>query len=81
MGKYRNGNTTQPIGIVDPYAFREDGSVPTFPEGLKTLKHGAGIVVVRVLLYQTGQRGISDNRSGRKGAHGDAAAEAAAAIS
>jgi hypothetical protein len=38
MGKYGNGDKTQPIGIVDSYAFREDGSVPTFPEGLKTLE-------------------------------------------
>jgi hypothetical protein len=41
MGKYRNGNKTQPIGIIDSYAFREDGRAPTFPEGLKALEHGA----------------------------------------
>jgi hypothetical protein len=88
MGKYGSGDKTQPIGIVVSYAFREDGSVPTLPEGLKTLEHRAGIVVVVVavgvlfgLIVAPRHRGISDNCLRRKGAHGDAAAEAAAATS
>jgi hypothetical protein len=48
MGKYGSGDKTQAIGIVDSYAFHEDGSVPTLPEGLKTLEHRAGMVVVVV---------------------------------